>query len=514
MKKILSIIAIAAALSLTACKDKDDPEEVIDYNGSVTLSETSVSAGPDGGSCSVKVTSEGDWRVSGFCDWVSLSAEQGKSGQDLTLTIAPNAGETARVANFKVFAGPAVANLMVVSLPAFGLELLSNDAVSVNADANQVKVILKTNVTDLQCDFGGADWIAKTDEVEALGRRVLTFDIARSREFKARDSKITISGEGLSTSVDVAQAQRDTAFAVEGVSIVKGLEAMDLTLTVKSNVDITYSLPSWLSKTSEEDADMDEETGLKTKTIGLHADACGGSRATTLQFKQGSNVRGSVYIKQQNPNPVFAEIKDSNLATSLENSGWILFDPTTGKSEILEAGMTGTTLTVGTMSNSYSINSIASIEGLEAFPALTTLNVGFCMVDKVDISNYPAITTVTLLSLGYLTEVNFGDKEIEKINFRTTGYGYHRVESVAFKGSKVKEIDFSGSSTYIGYGYETALKSIDVTACPALEKLNAKRVSSSSYYKNETSLETIYMTSAQAGSVAVTKNDKTEIVVK
>lgn len=514
MKKILSIIAIAAALSLTACSDKDDPEEVVDYNASVTLSESSVSAGPEGGICSVKVTSSGDWRISGFCEWATPSAEVGKKDQDLTINIAPNDSDKARVAYFKVFVGPAVANLMVVSLPAFGLELLSNDAVSVNADANQVKVILKTNVTDLKCDFGGADWIVKSDEIEALGKRVLTFDIARSREFKARDGKITISGEGLSTSVDVAQAQRDTAFAVEGVSIVKGLEAMDLTLTVKSNVDITYSLPSWLAKTSEENTDMDEETGLKTKTIGLHADACGGSRATTLQFKQGSNVRGSVYIKQQNPNPVFAEIKDSNLATSLENSGWILFDPTTGKSEILEAGMTGTTLTVGTMSNSYSVNSIASIEGLEAFPALATLNVGFCMVDKVDVSKYPALTTVTLLSLGYLTEVNLGDKEIEKLSCKTTGYGYQRTESVVFKGSKVKEIDFSGSSTYIGYGNETALKSIDVTACPALEKLNTKRVSSSSYYKNETSLETIYMTSAQVETVAVTKNDKTEIVVK
>ena len=187
---------------------------------------------------------------------------------------------------------------------------------------------------------------------------------------------------------------------------------------------------------------------------------------------------------------------------------------TTGKSEILEAGMNATSITVGTMSNSYSVNSIASIEGLEAFPALATLNVGSCMVDKVDVSKYPALTSVTLLSLNYLTEVNLGDKEIEKLSCKTTGYGYHRVESVTFKGSKVKEIDFSGSSSYIGYGYETALKTVDVTACPALEKLNTKRVSSSSYYSSQTSLETIYVTSAQAESVQVTKNDHTQVVVK
>lgn len=512
MKKILSIIAIAAAL--TACSEKDSPEEVVDYGGSVILSEKTVSAGPEGGNYSVKVTSDGDWRVSGFCDWVSLSAEQGKSGQDLTLTVAPNNSDEARVANFKVFAGSAVESLMVVSLPSFSLELLSNDAVSVSADANQVKVVLKTNVTELNCDFGGAAWIAKADEVEALGRRVLSFDVARSREFKARESTISITGEGQTATVSLTQAQRDTAFAVEGTSIIKGLEAMDITLTIKSNVDITYSLPSWLSKTSEEDTEMDQETGLKTKTLGLHADACGGSRAVDLQFKQGSTVRGSVYIKQQNPNPVFAEIKDSQLVTKLQNDGWILYDSTTGKSEILEAGMNATSITVGTMSNSYSVNSIASIEGLEAFPALATLNVGFCMVDKVDVSKYPALTSVTLLSLGYLTEVNLGDKEIEKLSCKTTGYGYHRVESVTFKGSKVKEIDFSGSSSYIGYGYETALKTVDVTACPALEKLNTKRVGSSSYYSGQTSLETIYVTSAQAESVQVTKNDHTQVVVK
>ena len=42
----------------------------------------------------------------------------------------------------------------------------------------------------------------------------------------------------------------------------------------EGNIDVTYSLPNWLTETSVSDTEMDE-SGLKTRTITLHADACG-----------------------------------------------------------------------------------------------------------------------------------------------------------------------------------------------------------------------------------------------
>lgn len=513
MKKLLTIFAIAALSVLTACGDKDEPDVTV-KDSSISLSETAVAAGPEGGTYSVKVTSSEGWRVSGFCDWVTFSSTSGSSGQDLAFTVAANPSEAVLVSTFKVFAGSAVQQLTVTSNPSFGIDILSDEAVSVGADAAGVTVTLKTNIPELSYDFGGADWLSLANESEAFGKKIITFDVSRSREFKAREGKISISGEGMSVSVDVTQAQRDTAFVVEGQSIIKGLEALDQTLTIKSNVNLSYSLPSWLSETSAEDADADD-TGLRTRTIKVHADACGGSRAATVSFRSGSATVGSVYVKQQNPNPTFANITDPNLASSLESAGWILKDPVSGKSEILEAGLTATSLTVNNMNaSSYSISPIASVEGLEAFPSLATLNIGNCSVATVDVSVYPALTELTLLNLRYLESVNLGDRDITSLKCTTSGYGYATSSSVTFKGSKVADIDFSGSSMYIGYGYESSLEWVDVTGCPALTSLNTRRVGNSSWYNQATSLSKIYVTAAQAETVTFTKNDHTEVVVK
>lgn len=514
MKQHILFLAVAA-LALPACGEKQAPVAVDD--SAVEISETALVAGPEGGEFSVNVTSSGAWRVSGLCDWVTLSSETGNSGQPLTLTVAPNPTEEVRTAVFKVFAGSAVRALTVTSNPSYRLTLVSDEAVSVAADANAFSVSLRSNVTDFQVST--PDWIRMDGSQTAFGKRIFAFKVARSAEFKAREGKVVI-GAGVTdeaAEVTVTQAQRDTVFVVEGRSLVQGLEAMDLTLHIRSNIDFNYSLPSWLSEVSSSETEMDGETGLKTRTVELHADACGGSRAHNLTFYKGNatgTTFGSVYIKQQNPNPVFADIKDANLASQLETAGWILADPATGRSEILETGLTATSLTLGTMSNSYSQTQLGSLEGLEAFPSLATLNIGNTTLQKVDVSAFPALTALTLLSNRPLSEVNLGDRPIPSLSCRSTGYGYSTAKDVVFKGSQVTSIDFSGSSSYIGYGYESSLESVDVTGCPALTSLNTRRVSSSSWYSQQTSLATIYVTAAQKEVLTVTKNDHTEIVVK
>ena len=483
MKKYISLFA-ATALLIAACGQKEEP--VVVDNSSVDLSELSVTAGPEGGEYTVNVTSSEGWRVSGLCDWVTLAADSGASGTPLRLTVAPNPTDKVRTATFKVFAGSAVKALLVTSNPAYVIELAGEEAMNVASDVS-----------------------------EAFGKKFFAFDAKRSAEFKAREGKIVISADGVDGKAEVAvtQAQRDTAFVEGEQSIIKGLEAMDITLNIRSNIDVTYSLPSWLQETSASEKEMDE-TGLKTRTISLHADACGGSRAATVNFQKNRVTYGSVYIKQQNPNPTFADIKDNALATILEKGGYVLADPKTGKAEILEAGLDLTSLTLGTMNNSYYLTTLNSLEGLEAFPKLATLNIGNTTITKVDVSAFPALTSLTLLSNRYFEEANLGDRPITSLSCRSTGYGYSAAKDVIFKGSQVTSIDFSGSSTYIGYGYETSLESVDVTGCPALTTLNTRRVSSSSWYRNETSLAKIFVTAAQMDVLNVTKNDHTEIVVK
>ena len=510
MKKIISILAVAAAV-LTACNgNKITPEPEGGNHAEIALSQESILAGPEGGSYSVTVTSSEPWRIAGFCEWATLSAEEGKSGESFTVNVTPNEGRETRQAVLKVFAGDAVKTLTIASTPEMSAILLSEEEISLSADAHNLVITMNTNIPELDVE-GENEWIEVTKMEDALGKRMIHVSVKRSQDFKAREGQLSFGTGGMvPVQVSISQAQRDTVFAVEGTKLVKGLEAMDETLTLKSNIDYTCQYPSWLSeKSATPDSELDPETGLKTRTVTVHADACLGTRAGYLEFKKDSGTCGSVYVRQQNPNPVYAPIKDETLAGKLESAGLIIKDPDTGKCEIVEAGMTVSSITVGVMGNSYQLYNESSIEGLEAFPALKVLNVGNCQVDKVDVSAFPAIEEVHMTNIRNLELVNFGDKDITKVDCKYGAYGYDIASAIEFKGSKITEIDFSASGYYMS---SERLESIDVTGCPALTKLNCNR--KASWGSSNSPVKYIYMTAAQAESVQVTKLATTEIVIK
>lgn len=488
MKKYLTLFAMVAAM-LCSCEwheyDNTEKESGLDIvEGDIVLTGAALSdgqivSGPTGGSYALKVTSSGDWRVSGLCDWAEPSAWSGKNGETLTFNVQPNDGEEPRSTVFKVFTGDAVASVLIVSDPVFVVTLVSDSDVAVGSDATSVNVTLESNVKDFDIDLGGADWLSVSEIADVFGKKSITLDVARSAEFKSRETVVTVNGAGTAVQVNLTQAQRDTAFVVEGESIIKGIDAFDQTLTIRSNVDISYSLPSWLSETSSSTSDKDD-TGLQTRTIQVHADACGGSRASTVSFRSGSTTVGSVYVKQQNPNPVYATISDAALLSILENNGWILIDPQSGKAEVLEAGMTGTSLTVNN-------SSVTDISGLDAFPKLSTLSIG--------------------TSTRYLTNVDLGSCPVTSLSFGSGHYFYSTSLTVA--GANLQSLTVACNSYYVMYGYDL-LETLDVTGCPALKTLNATR----QYSSYQGPLSTIYMTQAQSETVSVTKHSNAQIVVK
>lgn len=519
MKKYISIFAIAGIL-LSACgKDGKDPAPVMSEIAveGAAISEGRIVSGPEGGSFQVNVTSSAEWRVSGISDWVEVSPVSGASGATLTFTVAPNATEEGKTATFKVFSGDAVTVVTVVSTPSYRIVLDSDDAFTVGSDASSFTVKVESNVNDIDIDYGDASgWVSLSDVSDVFGKKIFRFNVDRSKEFKARTGVISFKADGVEdeVSVTLTQAQRDTAFVAGEQRIIKGLEAMDIILDIKSNIDVIYSLPAWLSETDSSSEPMDETTGLQTKHVSLHADACSGSRASTIQFKKSSTVYGYVYIKQQNPNPVFANIPDPNLRSRLDSDGWIIADET-GACEILETGLTATSLTLGsTSASSYSTSTMDSIEGLEAFPALESLTLGSITVKKVDVSAYPALKTLKLINLRYVEEVNTGSRPITDVTNTSGSYTYTNVPSIVIKGENIENVNFSSTSYYIGYGYEEDFESIDVTGCPALKTLNVNRKASSSWYSGASSLKYVYMTTAQIASVTVTKQDSVEIVEK
>ena len=499
-----------AAVMLWSCQEKDQLGTAagkVELSGDVA--DGQILAAAEGGEFSVGVTSSGDWRVSGLADWVTVSAESGKSGEPVVFTVLPNDEPVVRTATFKVFSADAVQPVTIVQEPVYGMTLLSDAAVNFNADANKLYVKLESNIEEFTYDFGGANWLSFEKVDDVFGNKVLTFDVKRSQDFNSRATVLTLGGANSSQTltIDVNQAQRDTAFVVGEQRIVKGLEAISVDLVIKSNVEISYTFPSWLTETEGESVESDEN-GLRSKSTNFSAEASAGSRSATISFKKGSTVVGSVYIKQQNPNPVFVTIPDENLRYLLQSGGYLIDDG--GQCELLGAGMEATSLTIGdTNPDAYSADPIQSIEGLEGFPNLECLTIGNVEVGKIDVSNYQKLNELNLINLLYITEINTGSRPITDITNQSGGQTYIRdVSDIVIKGDFIENINYR--CTQYNIDFETGLQTIDVTGCPSLKTIDVYRKNS----WGESSLHTLYMTAAQAASVSVTKLDKVEIVVK
>lgn len=499
-----------AAVMLWSCQEKDQLGTAagkVELSGDVA--DGQILAAAEGGEFSVGVTSSGDWRVSGLADWVNVSAESGKSGEPVVFTVLPNTETAVRTTTFKVFSAAAVQPVTIVQDPVYGLTLISEASVDFNADANKLYVKLESNIEEFTYDFGGANWITFEKLDDVFGKKVLTFDVKRSQDFSSRTTVLTLGGTNSTqqVTVDVNQAQRDTAFVVGEQRIIKGLDAISLDLVIKSNVDITYSVPSWLTETVGETVDSDAD-GLKSRSTNLVAEASAGSRSATISFKKGSTVVGSVFIKQQNPNPVFVTIPDANLRYLLQSQGMIIDEG--GQCELLGPGMEATSLTIGdTNPDAYSADPIQSIEGLEGFPNLESLTIGNVKVGKIDVSNYQKLNELNLINLLYITEINTGSRPITDITNQSGGQTYIRdVSDIVIKGDFIENINYR--CTQYNIDFESGLQTIDVTGCPSLKTIDVYRKNS----WGESSLHTLYMTAAQAASVSVTKLDKTQIVVR
>lgn len=518
MKKYIVILA-SAALMLSSCGEEG--KESLDLS-SVSLSTNEIISDSEGGQFDVTVTSSEDWRVSGISDWVTADKTGGKSGEKVTFTVAPSSSMVTDSVFFKIFAGSAVQQVKVKISAGQVINLESEDKVDVSADANAVVIKLKTNIEKFEYDYsdGGADWISFDQRSDAFGLTTLRFNVKRSKEFTARTSDIIIKGASRGDiKVNVTQAQRDTMLC-ETPDIVKDLAAYgDIKLVVRANVVPFLTFEStWLEKVSETAGEKAAD-GLTDYTFVFSAPEAKGSRVTVMNcHKADANgiVMHQFSIKQQNPNPIICNITDAKVREALSKQGWIITSGESTECEVVDAGLTSTSLT---LSGEYYYGLQATIiDGLDGFPELTELTLDKSQtVRTIDLSGCKKLKTVLAKEYSMLETVKFGDSPVESFSLGDPDDSGLNSKSLTFSGSKVKSIDITCSSWMIAYGYERCA-SLDITGCTSLESLKARR-EAQDYYGMKCTMKTIYVTAAQkaaieAGTITVDKSDLSEYVIK
>ncbi len=512
MKKY--IMMLAAAALLFSCNEK---EEHTASSDSIATSADTLAFGPEGGSQSLTVTSSDDWRLSGLSDWVKPSAVEGKSGAVISFTAEANDSDGTKEAEFKFFTGSAVKKVVVKTTPAYVVALESEQEVSVSSDASTVNVKLQTNIPDLKTEFsdGGADWISMESRSDVFGMTLLKFNVKRSQVFRSRESVLKISGSGQEVSVKLVQAQRDTIVFTEN-RVVLDLAERDVTVKFKTNITPEFELASWMEK-KEETSGAEDADGLTEKTVKLHLSESVATRLYTLTFKMNDTEYGKYTIKQQNPNPILCDISDAVLRTKLTELGWILGDDTTTECEVLEEGLTATTLSLGG-SSYYNTFYAEKVDGLGAFPALETLWITWApSLSTVDVSDSKSLKSIKMQQVYKIEEIKTGSSPVEEVNFGSYRSDYISTSKVTISGENIKTVYANNSSIYISYGYDE-IEELDVTGCPALTSLKAKRAYEGGR-GSVSSLKKIDITSAQkdaidAGTLVVEKADDADFVVK
>lgn len=495
-----TIIIVSAALTLWGCSDDD--EASLTLTDSITLSANLIQTNKDGGNIAVTVTSSGDWRLSGTCDWAHPSERSGKSGDVVIITIFPNPLDEKRTATFKFFTGSSVAPLQVESEIAYVMNLLSDEKLSISKEEGSAIIQLSTNIAEPAITFseGSEEWLSFDKRQNFADKSTFLFQVTKNETYKDRSAVVTIASPLVAEPVRVNLTQERTkAIIPETKVLMCDLAARTVSFNLKYNVDYTISVAhgsEWITDQSTSEPLLGDD-GLSTITLTYKLGESAVTRGGTIRISDSTNtINSELSIIQKNPDIELIEIPDNTLRSICAKNGWIL--PIIGAHcVLLEAGMQATSFS----NTSYNL-SIADLTGIEHFTNLTSLKLGgIYSMKKLDISGLHKVTSLSINYPRACMEYDLGDNPI--LSFNAGGiYSYSYATSITVISSKLETLNLNIQSFYGEY-YDT-VTSIDVSACPALTTLNTQR---------GRKMTKLYLKTGQS-IPNLTKHDTTEIIYR
>lgn len=498
MKKIYAMLALASFLAIGSCtEEKQDPEVVLPSD-TISLSQETVSVDNIGGTVSVEVTSSGDWRMSGGAEWVTPSADEGKTGDMISFEVAPNDTDADREAVYKIFTGSAVAELTIRNVAGYVMELVSTASNSATVEAETFYVKIRTNIPVEELDMtfteDGSGWITCESATDVFGTAVLEMSVAENTGYAPRSSRLTVSGHELSVNVDFSQAQVDW-LNVPDEDLVHEFDENggSFSISIYHNIGYTISeLPEWIQQDGEiASSDDPDNPGLKIDVVKYTVPSSAEpmrNHTITIKDDVDGSMAFNVGISQLNESIETGTIPDKNLRTFLEADGWIEFiDPANNSEQVI----INSEDVIKSESSyypmfypqiNYSTADIASMQGIEYFPNINAVNVSNnTRLATVDISGLHKVTgLVQVYGCTILETVLFGDNT----GTLYMSNGNYSAECITVSGTAITYINAQGGS-YSAYSGPAAF---DITGCPAMTKIDL-----TSRY----GVEKIYLTQAQ-----------------
>lgn len=229
------------------------------FPSALTLSpgqQRDLGFGPDGGSVTVSFKASEPWTASAINtradSWLSISPESGEPGEaQLTVTAAASDELDERRATLQISAGQDTEFLSVTQKQKDALTVTSS-FFEVDSSGGTVTIEVKSNV-DFTCTVEpGCSWI-KYVETKEYGSHTVLLSVLANTGVNSREASVGIAGSGLTEKVKVFQFGSEPSIVLADNEFEIGPEGGDITVEVKSNVDVTMEIPSGIDWISEGD---------------------------------------------------------------------------------------------------------------------------------------------------------------------------------------------------------------------------------------------------------------------
>lgn len=490
MKKIVSILCLS--LLFFACSD-DNEKEIGEIGNKISVSSEVLAFQNTGEAVgrnnSVKIESDGDWRLSGKKTWCRPSATEGKNGETVTFEVDPNSETDSRSTTFSFICGSQVAKVVVTQSQDDLIDIYKdNFEVSRHGEIITVRVNA-SNEVNYEIPDNSKDWISLAPESEgqdqntrSLGTALFRFKVNENDIYKNRTGHIVLhSAGGISKDVTVLQDRR---IDLNPEKLIYEIPANGGSVNVQISTDLAYKVvvpeyaKSWVtykapSGEMEEPEDLEtfnEQFTIKlqgemTRACKIELQALDGSLNTTLTFKQ----KGS--------NPQMIEIPDENFRKCLADNSYILNETGNATCEMTDLGANLTSLDV-------SKQGIHSLEGIKMFKKLNSLTCKSNYLKTIDIDGMN-ISTLNADENALETMI-CGSAPVSNVNLSVSSYSNskglidpdgNKSTTFTVSGSNVQMVQIIGNSNL---GYLNAVQCprcfyIAVSGCKPGMKIHVSR---------------------------------------
>lgn len=426
MKKIISILCLS--LLLFACSD-DNKKEIEEVGNKITVSSEVLAfqntGEAVGGNNSVKIESDGNWRLSGKRTWCRPSAIEGKNGETVTFEVDPNSEVDSRSTTFSFICGSQVAKVVVTQSQDDLIDIYK-DNFEVSRHGEEITVrVSASNEVNCEIPDNSKSWISLVPEPDvqdqssrSLEISLFRFKVNANDIYENRTGHIILhSAGGMSKDVTV---QQDRRIDLNPEKLIYEIPANGGSVNVQISTNlaykvivpeyakswVTYKAPSGEMEEPEELETFNEQftislQGEMTRVCKIELQALDGSLKTTLTFKQKGN------------NPQMIEIPDENFRKYLADNSYILNETGNATCEMTDLGSSLTSLDV-------SKQSIHSLEGIKMFKNLRSLS---CKTNYLKTIDIDGMNISTLNADGNALETMIcGSAPVSNVNLSVSSY--------------------------------------------------------------------------------------------